>query len=107
MGSWEVSRVRIFKASHGLFVLLLVTFGLFLANTLWHRGPASDPSSDLTVTVFTDLPNQPDAPGTGVGGVILVLAILCVLFVFVSAVLAVKVASGHCRSVHDRAALLN
>ena len=74
--------MRIFKASHALFVLLIVMFGLFLANTLWRGTPASDPGSDFTVTVFTDLPSQPDAPALGLGGFALGLVILCGWFAF-------------------------
>jgi len=100
--------VRIFKTGHAVFVLLLVTFGLFLANTLGLRSPAPDRGSDLTVTIFTDLPSQPDTPalGLGLGGVMFVVAILCGVFAFVSATLA-TFAVWRCRSLSDLPALTN
>lgn len=101
--------MRIFKASHALFVLLAVTFGLFLASTFWHTAPAPEPSSDTIVTVFTDLPSQPDSPALGLSGAMLGLAILCGLFVLLSAASAALTtfALSRCLRVHDRAALLN
>ena len=80
--------MRIFKTGHALVVLLLVTFGLFLATTLGLRAPAPDPGTDVTVTIFTDLPSQPDAPAVGLSGIVLLLAVVCGLFAFLSAMLA-------------------
>jgi hypothetical protein len=109
-----VSRVRIFRTSHALFVLLIVTFGLFLANTFWPHAPVPDPGgdlnevSDITVNVFTDLPSQPDAPALGMGGAMFVLALVCALFAFVSSALAaLALGASRCQRVRGSAALLN
>ena len=95
--------MRIFKAGHALFLLLIVTFGLFLANTFWQSGPPPEPAGDTTVTVFTDLPGPPDAPALGLGGAMLGLAVLCTLFAFASTAFA----ASRCQRAHKPAALLN
>lgn len=101
--------MRSFKAGHALFVLLAVTFGLFLASTFWHPAPAREPSTDTIVTVFTDLPSQPDAPALGLSGAMLGLAILCGLSALLSAASAALAtfALSRCPGARDRAALLN
>ena len=104
--------MRIFKRRPAVFVLLAVTFGLFLATTLGLRGPAPEPGSDITVTIFTDLPSQPDAPAMGLGGIMLMLAVLCAAFAFMSAALTaftafIARAVKRCTSRADLPALLH
>lgn len=105
--------MRTFRRSPTLFVLLVVTFGLFLAYTFGLSGPDSDPitsARDVTVTVVSDVPSRPDAPMLpllAVGGPMLVLAIVCGLFTFVSAAVTVALATGRCGGGQDRRALLN
>jgi len=116
--------VRTWRMSPTLFVLLVVSFGLFLAYTFVLRGPEPGPITDAaTVTVLTDVPSRPDAPGLptlptlpalAVGGPMLIFAIACGLLTFVSAalatyaaVLAATVTADRCRGGHDQAALLN
>jgi len=112
--------VRTFRMSPALFVLLVVTFGLFLAYTFVLRGPEPDPIMSATVTVITDVPGRPDTPSLptvpalALGGPMLVFAIVCGLFTFVSAalatyaaILAATVDADRCRGRHDQQALLN
>ena len=112
--------MRMLRMSPTLFVLLVVTFGLFLAYTFGLGGPEIEPITSATVTVITDVPSRPDVPALptlpalAVGGPMLILAIACGLLTFVSAalatyaaVLAATVTTDRCRGGHDRAALLN
>jgi ABC-type amino acid transport system permease subunit len=104
----EVSRVRIFRTTPALFVLLVVTFGLFLGSTLGHHSPAPDPVTGTTLTVFTDLSAPPDAPALAMGGpllgaVMIAMAILCGLLALASVAVAV-LALSRCRDLMpDRA----
>ena len=104
--------MRSFKRRPALLVLLAVTFGLFLATTLGLRGPAPEPGGDVTVTIFTDLPSQPDAPAMGLGGIALMLAVLCGAFAFLSAALTaftafIACAVKRCTGRADLPALLH
>lgn len=80
--------MRIFGSRSAVFVLLAIAFGLFLASALGLRSSAPEPGSDVTVTIFTDLPSQPDAPALGLGGIVLMLTVLCGAFTFLSATFA-------------------
>jgi hypothetical protein len=103
------------KTGHVLLVLMLVMFGLFLATAFGYWGPTPDPSGDFTVTIFTDLPSEPDAPAMGLGSamgfgwVVLGLGLLSGMLGFVSAALAAVAAFAikRCQSLTRARALLN
>lgn len=92
--------MRIWRTSPAVFMLLLVSFGLFLVSTLGHRAPgqaqpvATDPGG-TAITVFTEVPVEPDA-SMGWGSIMVGVAILCGLVALVLAAIVLR----RCRHEH-------
>jgi hypothetical protein len=91
--------MRIWRTSPALFMLLLVTFGLFLMHTLGHSRPAHQMSMDHSATTLTIVANPPAERDAPMGDV----AALCVAILATFIVIALAVAFiGRCGRRDDR-----